>query len=614
MIWGTPAAWFLMAFAGPMVGLFLYRRRAVLAVVPSLAFWSPRDSAVSGSLFGRTLRHLPTLLFQLLILGLLVAALANPQVPRPRAQSIVIVLDCSATMQTSESGTTRLAQAIRVAEEIVNAAPDDSSFTVIRAGQFPHIIAARQRDRACVGSAIREIRPADVDSDLEGALSIASQIARDESDAFTYLISDFCGIRTERLHAERSNLMLKQVGSAQPNLGIIDLRLVSQQHDMTVVVGRNDTTTRPFEIVVTPDHGEQIRCPGSADNETVQVTLPLPLAPGERFQISLDPPDSLPLDNIAYGVMPTSLTSRVRLVSSGNPFLEQAILARGAVKMERVAPQEWANSSGADVTILDRPVLRSLSDLPGRFVVFSPVSDRMQPTRDIPIQFWAADHPVLRNLDPVSWGCIRGVALPALPASRAIVSAGGVPVVYEWPDPDSSTTASRPADESTCRAVVFNFDLTASELPYAPALPVVLWDAIDYLSGQADPQQNLAMPSGSVISAGTSVGETPLVSLPSGRTENMSRSGDRFICQHTEQQGFYFCANGQSSRTVAVNWMSMGSTEPFVLVRSQANPLTPGSFLQSRIKNVSWRELLIAIVILVVVEWALFHKRVLRMD
>lgn len=614
MIWGAPAAFWLMALVAPLVGLFLYRRRPVLTMVPSIAFWASRHAATRGSPFGGRLRHLATLLMQILILVLLITALAEPQSPGERATGTVLVLDCSATMQTQESEGTRLSQALRVVRDIARDAPTGTSFTLIRAGQYPRTLVANETDPARLEAAIREVETCDLDADLAEAVLMASQIEKERPDRRVYLISDFCGTDVDQLAGDFPGLILKQVGSTQLNMGIVDLRLMPNRHEMAVLIGRNQPTTRPFDLTIICEQGQPLRYSGVTESELTEVTLPAPSRPGEKFRLSLAPADALELDNIAFGVAPAPTEVSVRLVSRGNVFLEQALLARSTAKIELVPPEYWTNRPGADLTILDGPVLEALDRLNGRFVVFSPFSGQLKLADDMPVRSWVADHPILRNVAPDSWGYIRGAPLPVLPSGRSIVMADAAPVVYEWREPSTGSAASRAAGSEPCRAIVFNFDLSASELPFLPAFPVVLWDTIDYLASQTAADDPLAMPTGSVISAMSSSDEPPLVNTPNGRSERMGRIGERFVWQHTEQQGLYSHRDGHSARTVAMNWMSMRSTMPFAPVQPIAVSPERESLLHSSLKHVSWRELLMAVVALIALEWLLFQRRLLRMD
>ena len=141
MNWGSTQSLWLLLLAIPTAALFLRRRRAQKAAVPSILFWQQNVRVARMGILGRRLRKLITLLVQLCVLCGLCLAAAIPMWPSESAENVVFVVDCSATMQTEEpGGQTRFAMAIERAVERVGRMPDGARCTVIRAGPFPEVI------------------------------------------------------------------------------------------------------------------------------------------------------------------------------------------------------------------------------------------------------------------------------------------------------------------------------------------------------------------------------------------------------------------------------------------------------------------------------------------
>jgi len=616
MIWGTPAAFWLLTLIAPLVGLFLYRRRATLTIVPSIAFWTPRAGAVSGSPFGRRLRRVATLLAQIVILALLVLALADPKPMPEMGKDTFIIIDCSATMQTIESDGTRLVGAIALAQEIIDALPNTSQLTLIRTGQFPEVVFRNEGGTVRVRTALETLAAADTDADLSEAISFVRSMKRTEHPQRVVLISDFCGTDIGHLDATSMDLVFRQVGTPQPNHGIIDVRCLPNRQELVVNVGHNGNANRQCTVSVKSGDREIARRTVEADQQITELRFPVALRPGEEFKVFLEPVDPLMLDNVAYGVYPAASTVSIRLVSQGNVFLEQAIRAYQEVQIERVSPEKWNHSAGPDVTILDGPVLEALPTLSGRFIVFSPVTGSVEPDHDVELSSWHPDHPILGNIDPTSWGYLRGARLSPLQQSRVIVDGHDSAILYEWPDPEMLRPQLNGEHILQSQAIVFNFNLIESELPNLPAFPVLLWDTIFYVTGKGGQNEEGAMPTGStIITQRLPRLVPPTLTEPGGRSGSMLRAGERFIWNSTEKQGIYQYRSTEDENKVAMNWMSMRSTLTCNQIAAPSDSLhTHALTVDTLLASVSWRMLLMIVAALIVAEWLLFNRRILRMD
>src|SRR5919205_449158 len=115
----TPLFWLLLAI--PVVIFYVLKIRLKRVPVSTVIFWRQIfDEKKPRSLWQR-LRHLISLLVQLALLLLLVAALAEPffdwDALTPRR--VVLVIDNSASMNAADAEPTRLAKAKEEAKRIV---------------------------------------------------------------------------------------------------------------------------------------------------------------------------------------------------------------------------------------------------------------------------------------------------------------------------------------------------------------------------------------------------------------------------------------------------------------------------------------------------------------
>lgn len=186
------------------------------------------------------------------------------------------------------------------------------------------------------------------------------------------------------------------------------------------------------------------------------------------------------------------------LVTEAGGFLEQALLAHGALALYRVKPEDYAalGRGSYELTIFSGwrpPAWPSGSVLavglpPGQGLVL-PGTGTYQPA---PATYapGAAGHPVLRYVDWSEVHVAEAVALeldpgwqPLLVAGPAPGAAAGAPAGGAAPAAGLPLLAVQEAGSS--RRAVLAFDLQDSDLPLRAAFPVLLTNLVEWLAPRA---------------------------------------------------------------------------------------------------------------------------------
>ena len=121
MSFANPTALLWAMLAVPVVVFYVLKIRLKRVPVSTVIFWRQLfDEKRPRSLWQR-LRHLVSLLVQLALLGLMVAALAEPffSWEALSARRVVLVLDNSASMNATDVEPTRLARAKEEARQVI---------------------------------------------------------------------------------------------------------------------------------------------------------------------------------------------------------------------------------------------------------------------------------------------------------------------------------------------------------------------------------------------------------------------------------------------------------------------------------------------------------------
>ena len=103
---------------------------------------------------------------------------------------MILIVDTSASMATTDVQPNRLEAAKQQAESFVNQTPEDTRITVITAGHQTQVQVAASQDRRLVLQAINQIEVSMGQSDLSTALQLSSAIASRQPDTQTIILSD----------------------------------------------------------------------------------------------------------------------------------------------------------------------------------------------------------------------------------------------------------------------------------------------------------------------------------------------------------------------------------------------------------------------------------------
>jgi hypothetical protein len=164
-----------------LILLYFLKLRRKPIQVPSTFLWkkSVEDLRVN-SLF-QWLRNNVLLLLQLLAVLVLLYALLGPRLfSRGQGRHYIVMIDNSASMQATDVGPNRLAEAKRLALEEIDAAGDEDVGMVIAFNSTAEIRRSFTANKAELRRAVEQVEPTDRPTRLDEALSLAGSRANPE--------------------------------------------------------------------------------------------------------------------------------------------------------------------------------------------------------------------------------------------------------------------------------------------------------------------------------------------------------------------------------------------------------------------------------------------------
>lgn len=491
------------ALAGPLILLYVLKLRRRVVVVDSTVLWRRvlQDRRANAP-WERLRRHL-LLLLQLLALLLLVLAFAGPYLRAPVTLTgdTVVVLDASASMTARDaSGATRMDLAKRLLRRMLPGVEASRRAALVVAGPQPSVAAPLSSERAPLQRAIDSAEAAQAPCDLASALDLALTLVRGAGSGEVVLVTDGAFDRTPALDLllRRCRVVPVTGGTDDAtNAGIVSLALrplpgEAGVHELFVGV-RGGGAAVPLTVSTATPKVSRDQAPDPSSWEWARIAsadvvpqdgsasqlFRIQAAPGAALRVGLPRGDALEADDEALVVVPARSRRRVLLVSP-HPFLLERAL-RALPQVELFIAAEPGSAADYDAVVVDGPVPRVLPDAP--LLVFGgpPEGEPDAALADPRVLRWESDHPALRHArwDAVRVATAHGGALP--PGGAVVVESDQGPLAVTWPAHGG-------------RALWFRFDLTESDLPLRVAFPVLVADAVDWLTEGAE--QDGVLPTG----------------------------------------------------------------------------------------------------------------------
>lgn len=385
MVLGFPTALFWLALAVPIIALYIVKVRLRRVHVSTNLFWQQIYEEKPPRSFWQHLRHLFSLLLQLLLLLFLVLAVADPSLPwqRDQARRMVLVVDCSASMQANDIKPTRFVAAIDAAHTYVDGMRSADEMAIVLAGDRLEVVIGMNSHVPTLRRALSELVPKDVPGELESAVELARRLVGDSPGGQIVVLTDGCAdevvatrVPGDPRTASRPEVDIKyrRFGSNALNIGVTQFQ-----------VRRCHADPLGYELLVQVQNASAVtvRCRLELQlNELPIDILPLTLEPNEVWSRSLEKMslaggrlsghltditstekvredeenesvadtaslNSLSIDDTAWAVLPDREVQKVLLVTPGNLFLQKVFEANPLVdiKVARKLPDAWPQNT-----------------------------------------------------------------------------------------------------------------------------------------------------------------------------------------------------------------------------------------------------------------------------
>jgi hypothetical protein len=500
--------WFLLALPVVFI-LYLIQSRYRPQVVASLLLWKHMARDLEAEASWRRPRWDLLLALQLLTALLIGLALARPALFGGGSQRLVVVLDTSASMAARDVQPTRLQAARQQVADVVNAAPPDVRIWLISAGRQPRVVVENGSPANVLG-ALDTLQAEPDSGDLPSAVRVAAGIAATEAASGSQVVVVTDGAFNLEFPPQAVPVAFRLVGGGTQNLAVSEVSLRQPVESKDYIAGfarvvnfSSDPRSTTLTIVADglPVDRSPIELPPSGHSE---ATFRVPPAAG-NVSVVLSEREQLATDDRVDVVGYSRWTRRVTIVSDAPAQWEHVLSVVPSVTTRSLRVVEYppADTAPDDVVLFDNI---QPDDMPKADVILvnppdgSSVLTRVDnlPRQRRAVTFDPAD-PLLLGVDiaPLNIQQLNRAATPGWAA--ASVAAEDTPLILH----------GRLGDQ---RAVIFAFDPTRSNLPHLAAFPLLMANAIDWLT----PGREAVLRGG--LGAKTNITPRPISDIAAGAT------------------------------------------------------------------------------------------------
>lgn len=559
--------------------LYLLRVRRRSVAVPYIGLWREVLEKSSHRRWHDWIKRLISYLLIMLVVGLIALALMDPRQEEDDSarRHAVIIVDASASMtadaQKQDSDCkTRFECAAEDAQKLIdNMGMTDRAVIIEASGMVSAVSGPFTADKSALSRALQTISPRSTTTDMAKALELAVNLTQNRANAEIFLLTDGQIQNTETL----SKMLPQNVAFEQKTYGDVSGNLSIEAFN----VRRYIANRLGFEVFFKVHNGfdkpvtARLKIVGLEDNETtlnpdiehkILAEKTLTIASGDselrlydnltigssRMAASIeiidpvDLRDPMPMDDIAYARIPDYAKPRIMCISSGNLYLEAALLLNENYRVEFVSPDNAIRGQNGidlktlaadyDIVILDNSY-RNLgtvdtSDWQGRTIFINPDADYA------PFKTAEVVSPVIERVNS-KHAVARWLSLKNLNIARANTFAGVKNDELIMRAIEGPLMATRKTDDQ--RFVAVGFSLVESDLIFRVGLPVFFINAVDWLMDEnTEPQRGFPTGQAWHVTVPDMMKRVDIIKPDGTKLQNLP-AYDNAVSLYGETAGFY---------------------------------------------------------------------------
>jgi hypothetical protein len=611
---------FLFALTIPVVIVFyLLKRKRVVKLVSSTLLWQKFLAETQASAPFQKLRRNWLLILQILLLALAVLALTRPYFATKAKSSDlrVIILDASASMQSTDESPSRFEKARQEALKWVDSLREGDKMVILQVAANTEVKQSETSEKSALRRALLSCAALDSPTRLSPALKMAESLIRDrgkESNPEIHLFSDGAVPDLSDFDNKALPLIYHKVGTGANNIGITALDVKANPEDATqravyVSVANFSTNEQSTDLELRLD-GKLLETrpikiaawDGSVPGGEVSPQLFLASQSSDGvFTVQSTLQDDLAADNQASIVSLLPHPVKALLVTHGNRFLEHAL--RDAPNIElTVAADELDDAAAYDFVVLDDviPTVWPRGNVLAIHVANTNWFDSVSQLEAPAIVDWRATHPVLRyvGFDNVQVGKSMQVKTPTWAVS--LVDSPQSPLIVA-------------GEIGRQRILWVGFDTLESTWPYRVSFPIFVANAAEWLNPATERNSQLLVHAGDPFRLSLPQPVTNAsVTMPDNttRTLKVDATANEIVFGETFKQGVYHLKTGTNDTVFCVALLDPAESNIKPRAELQFGNYSKVSATTLHRTNMElWRTIAAVALCVLLLEWWYYHRR-----
>jgi len=568
--------------------LYMLRPKNIPTVYPSLYLWkSAIKELESATKFQKLkssilmfLQILTIILISLMLSGLFLKGGAT-------SKNIIVVIDCSVSMQSNDIEPNRLEVAKEQASNYIKKLDGETKITLIALTELPEILLKDENSKSTVVEVIKKLQPVDTFSDLELTNQTINAVKVNNESQVVYF--------GDRKLAGAENYIVQKNNK---NVGISNIAYTKyeEQNKIVALVELINDSSEDVQVPVSLYVDEQLLDAKEVEinaNEQAKVffdTIPIET---NKIKAQIDKEDILEADNVAYTIVTKKYKKKVALVTDANVFLEKILKINQGIDLYLVEPKDINTLTGYDLYIYDS-VLPDELPKDGSILVFNPISDEYYPSKGFTQQpeFYTSGNEITNLIEKpeFSIGVTKVFELP-----------NWAQAIYEVQD----GVCAYSGINNNIKTIVFGFDIHNTNLPLSIEFPILMINVLDYLIPNS-------MLENTSITAGDSIDITiypdtnyGVVINPLGEEFEIDLSSSNFLFKNTGVTGIYEVK--QESENEAIK-EQFAVNIPRPEVDRQVNDDNQETTIIDNNRNL-YTIIGLVVVLLLLIEWFIYNYR-----
>ncbi|HHV98959.1 MAG TPA: VWA domain-containing protein [Clostridiaceae bacterium] len=493
MILNSP--WGLTALLAVPVIIILYllKQKHEDYIISSIFLWQNALQDIEANAPWQKLKKNILMFLQIVAVVLLALLLAEPAVKTGSINSdaVMLVMDCSLSMQSTDIKPNRFEAARRDAINLVESCSSNTKFILIVSGNTPQIVLSQTNDKDRVIQEIQNLKVSDTAQDLEGTIELVNSLLRENSEMQVNWFGDGVNpvsdsssgnvskqssenvsnhssgnISNQYISSDNIQYHLYNRNGANYAVTLLSQRKLQNSQEIMALSRIANFSLEDAELDVSLyTDGElfdarRVRVEAGKSENIYWKKIP---ASASRLECRIDTDDTLDKDNSAGLMVHTNKVRKVLLSSAGNIFLEKLLSLMPDVELYRTDAGDIQELKGYELYIFDGNLPEQLPG-DGHIILFNPPQNEYFSLagKSEYTEIRCTKHRIYNNLEEnISFDALK-TDLYHLP---------------QWSNPLMENDEGIVAFEGYLdkfRLMVFGFDLHETNLPVQPLFPVIM--------------------------------------------------------------------------------------------------------------------------------------------